>query len=139
MFAVLEIIVAVVSAGICFLLGRQFTLRSLNHRIAEAYNKGRAEVEAEKMKFAVDVKDRLLTVKQSLKSVVESYDAAAKVVRDTLAVDTDGKSLDGSPLALEDLKLEILPVKVTSDAKADLNPPAPLSGTLTDKEKEEIL
>lgn len=98
---VVVLIVAVIAAFISgYFLGREQTLSSLNKRIEESYQRGRAEVEMEKQKLAGEIRDRLVDLKGSLKSTVAAYESTTRVLRSAMSISTESRDL-GADLALD--------------------------------------
>ena len=78
-----------------YFLGREQMLGSLNKRIEESYLRGKAEVEAEKQKFAGDIREKLVDLKGSIKNTVTAYESTTRVLRSALAIPAESKERIG--------------------------------------------
>jgi uncharacterized protein HemX len=124
---VLLAIAALTIFAVGYFFGREQMLRSLNKRIEEAYQRGKAEVEAEKQKLAGDIRDRLVDLKGSLKSTVAAYESTTRVLRSALSISTESRTAISSPAFDKDLALEFFEEPAAAPPASDA-PPADLVG-----------
>lgn len=98
---ILLLLAALVFFAAGFFFGREQMLRSLSRRMDDAYQRGRAEVEAEKQKLAGEIRDRLVDLKGSLKNTVAAYESTTRVLRSALSITAESREGATRDLALE--------------------------------------
>lgn len=102
-----------------FFFGREQMLRSLTRRMDEAYQRGRAEAEAEKQKLAGEIRDRLVDLKGSLKNTVAAYESTTRVLRSALSITAESREETTKDLALEFFEDSVTPPTASIPQKSE--------------------